>query len=149
MSRLGAAVNIVATNGPAGKAGFTATAVCSVSDDPATLLVCLNRRSQITPVLMRNGIMCVNALGADHVAIADVFAGRTGLFREDRFETGHWTVLQSGSPVLESAIVALDCAIIDVKAIATHNVFFGVVKAIRRRAEAPALIYHDRVYKQV
>ena len=51
MSQLGAAVHVVTTAGPAGPAGFTATAVCSVSDQPATLLVCLNRRSQVTPIL--------------------------------------------------------------------------------------------------
>ncbi|WP_198511682.1 flavin reductase, partial [Bacillus subtilis] len=42
MSRLGAAVNIITTEGPAGRAGFTASAVCSVTDSPPTLLVCLN-----------------------------------------------------------------------------------------------------------
>ena len=49
MSRLGAAVHIVTTSGKAGRAGFTATAVASVSDSPPTVLVCLNRKSQITP----------------------------------------------------------------------------------------------------
>ncbi len=36
MARLAAAVNIVTTDGPAGRAGFTATAVCSVTDEPPT-----------------------------------------------------------------------------------------------------------------
>ena len=49
MSRLGAAVHVVTTAGAGGKSGFTATAVCSVSDTPATLLVCLNRRSNSAP----------------------------------------------------------------------------------------------------
>ena len=45
MARLGAAVNIITTDGAAGRGGITATAVCSVTDDPPTLLVCLNRTS--------------------------------------------------------------------------------------------------------
>ena len=45
MARLGAAVNIVTTDGEGGRAGFTASAVCSVTDDPPTLLVCMNRGS--------------------------------------------------------------------------------------------------------
>ena len=49
---------------PAGKTGFTATAVCSVSDKPAMLLVCLNRRSNSAPLLSQNGVFCVNTLGA-------------------------------------------------------------------------------------
>ena len=64
MSRLGAAVHIVTTAGPAGKTGFTATAVCSVSDQPAMVLVCLNRRSNSAPLLSQNGVFCVNTLAA-------------------------------------------------------------------------------------
>src|SRR6188768_2480722 len=69
MSQLGAAVHVVTTAGLAGTAGFTATAVCSVSDQPATLLVCLNRRSQVTPILDTNRVLCVNTLraGADEL----------------------------------------------------------------------------------
>src|SRR5262245_49222933 len=80
MSRLGAAVHVVTTAGQAGKAGFTATAVCSVSDQPPTLLVCLNRRSQNGPVLQQNRVLCVNTLGANEEDVANVLAGRTGPF---------------------------------------------------------------------
>ena len=64
MSRLGAAVHLVTSAGPAGRTGFTATAVASVSDNPATLLVCLNRRSNSAPFVSQNGVFCVNTLGA-------------------------------------------------------------------------------------
>src|ERR1700761_4204446 len=73
MARLGAAVHIITTAGPGGKAGFTATAVCSVSDQPATLLVCLNRNSASTPVLAENGVLCVNTLAATEEGLADLF----------------------------------------------------------------------------
>ena len=64
MSRLGVAVHVVTSAGPAGKAGFTATAVCPVSDQPAMLLVCLNRRNNSAPLFSQNGVFCVNTLGA-------------------------------------------------------------------------------------
>ena len=63
MCRLGAAVHVVTTAGPGGKTGATATAVCSVSDAPPTVLMCLNRRSQTNPVVVENGVFCVNTLG--------------------------------------------------------------------------------------
>src|SRR3954452_13590030 len=90
MSQLGAAVHVVTTAGPAGTAGFTATAVCSVSDQPATLLVCLNRRSQVTPILESNRVLCVSTLRAGGDAIADVFAGRTRVTMAERFHTAPW-----------------------------------------------------------
>ena len=105
MSRLGAAVHIVTTAGLAGKSGFTATAVCSVSDQPATLLVCLNRSSGSAPLLSQNGVFCVNTLGAGEEKLADLFAGRTGVQRHERFATGEWITLRTGAPVLASAFV--------------------------------------------
>jgi flavin reductase (DIM6/NTAB) family NADH-FMN oxidoreductase RutF len=149
MARLGAAVHVVTTAGPAGRTGFTATAVCSVSDQPATLLVCLNRRSQANAILRENGVFCVNTLRADAAEIADVFAGRTGVHREERFGAGEWIALRTGAPVLRAAVVACDCRIIEVKAVATHNVFFAGVQALHLGAPGPALVYHERSYKQV
>jgi flavin reductase len=149
MSRLGAAVHIVTTAGPGGKTGFTATAVSSVTDAPATLLVCLNRRSNSAPILSQNGVFCVNTLGAAEEQLADIFAGRSGVHLEERFTIGRWLTLKTGSPVLASAVVAFDCRTIEVKAVASHNVFFGAVEAVRLGPAAPALVYHDRLYKRV
>ena len=148
MSRLGAAVHVVTSDGPAGRHGFTATAVVSVSDQPATLLVCLNRRSLSAPALAANGVFCVNTLRADEEAIADLFAGRIGT-RDERFRTGDWMTLTTGAPVLASAFVAFDCRVIEVKAVASHNVIFGAVEDVRLGAPGPVLVYHERAYKRV
>ena len=149
MSRLGAAVYVIATAGPGGKTGATATAVCSVSDSPPTLLMCLNRRSQTNPVVVENGVFCVNTLGDGDAEIADIFAGRTGIAGTDRFATGEWMVLSTGSPVLASAVIAFDCRIIEVRSVGTHNVFFGAVETVRLGAGGRALVYHERAYKRV
>ncbi len=149
MSRLGAAVHVITTDGPAGKTGFTATAVCSVSDAPPTLLVCLNRGATSMPILRDNRVFCVNTLRAGDQVIADTFAGRTKIAREARFDAGDWKALSTGSPALMSAVVALDCRVIEVKAVASHDIYFGVVEAIHSGPAGPALVYHDRAYKQV
>ncbi len=149
MSRLGAAVHVVTTAGPGGKTGFTATAVCSVSDAPPTLLVCLNRRNHSGPILRENKVFCVNTLGAECETIADVFAGRTGTMLEKRFGTGDWTTLKTGAPMLASGVVAFDCRVVEIKAVASHNVIFGAVVDIRLGPAGPALVYHDRAYKLV
>src|SRR5438552_18176247 len=109
MSRIGAAVHVITTAGPGGKAGATATAVCSGSDVPPTLLRCLNRRSQTNPAVVENGVFCVNTLGDGGAEIADIFAGRTGITGSDRFASGDWTALSTGSPVLVSAVIVFDC----------------------------------------
>ena len=150
MSRLGAAVHVITTSGHAGKTGFTATAVCSVSDAPPTLLICLNRAATSMPILRGNGVFCVNTLRAGDEIVADTFAGRTKVAREARFDTGHgWSTLATGSPVLMSAVIACDCRVIEVKAVASHDIYFGIVEAIHQGEPGPVLVYHDRLYKQV
>jgi len=149
MSRIGAAVHVVTTAGVAGKTGFTATAVCSVSDMPPMVLVCLNRRSNSAPLLAQNGVFCINTLGAAEEKLADQFAGRSGMKLHDRFSMGEWMTLQTGAPVLASAVVAFDCRTVEIKAVASHNVIFGAVEAVRLGPSGPALVYHDRLYKPV
>ena len=149
MSRLGAAVHIVTTAGKAGKGGFTATAVVSVSDSPPTVLVCLNRKSKISPVMRENGVFCVNTLASSEEELANVFAGRAGLQMAERFTVGEWTVLETGAPALCSAIAALDCRVLEMKSVATHDIYFGEVAAIRLANAEKALVYHDRAYKHV
>ena len=69
MARLGAAVNVITTDGPGGRAGFTASAVCSVTDSPPTLLVCANRTNDSYPALRRLDACCSNRLRAERFGV--------------------------------------------------------------------------------
>ncbi|MBU8541118.1 flavin reductase [Falsiroseomonas tokyonensis] len=149
MARLGAAVNVVTSAGVAGRGGFTASAVCSVTDDPPTLLVCLNRTSSGNALLKANGVLCVNTLAAGQRPISDAFAGIGGLKGESRFVHGDWSRLVTGAPVLEAAAVSFDCEIADVVEKGTHSVFFAEVRAIRQGAPGRALIWYGRGYHPV
>ena len=149
MSRLGAAVHVVTTAGPGGRAGITATAVCSVSDNPPTLLLCLNRSNRSTPVFDENGVFCINTLGAEEENVADEFAGRTRCSMDDRFHSGEWITLSTGSPILRSAVMAFDCRAVEIKEVATHNILFGAVEGVHMGEPGPALVYHERIYKRV
>src|SRR5215216_6054448 len=100
MSRVAASVHVVTTDGPAGRAGFTATAMTPVTDSPASLLVCANAAGQSATFLEANGVFCVNTLADEDVAIADAFAGRAELHGRDRFTVGRWDTLATGSPLL-------------------------------------------------
>lgn len=150
MARLGAAVNVVTTDGVAGRAGFTASAVCSVTDDPPTLLVCLNRSARGSAAIRMNAVMCVNTLAAGQDALSDAFAGKGGLDTDGRFALARWSSLATGAPVLEdAAIVAFDCRITEVVEKGTHSVLFGEIQAIRQGRQDGALIWYGRGYHPV
>src|SRR5579872_2549998 len=88
MARLGAAVNVITTDGPGGRAGFTASAVCSVTDTPPILLVCANRANASYPAFKANGVLCVNTLTPAQEGLSLIFAGMTQHTEAERF-TGH------------------------------------------------------------
>ncbi len=146
MSEIASPVHLIATDGVAGLAGMTVTALASVSDHPATLLVCVNIHSPSTPRFIENGVFSVNSLGCEDQALADIFAGRTDEHFEHKFEHGVWRKGKTGAPLLESALANFDCRLIEVKDVSTHHVLFGAVEAVSRRDEGASLLYHRRAY---
>lgn len=109
MACVGAAVNIITTDGPAGMAGFTASAVCSVTDSPPTLLVCLNRGASVWPIFSENRTLCVNTLSAGQEPLSNLFGGKTPM--ADRFAAARWQTGDTGCPRLENALASFDCRI--------------------------------------
>ncbi|HEY0290348.1 MAG TPA: pyrimidine utilization flavin reductase protein F [Pseudomonas sp.] len=147
MSRLGTAVNIITTNGPAGRAGFTASAVCSVTDEPPSLLVCLNRSASVYEAFKGNAVLCVNVLGAGHQDISNLFGGKTSM--DDRFAVGNWSQGQAGSPVLDDAIVSFDCRLSQITEVGTHDILICKVVSVSTRLEGQSLIYFNRQYHEL
>ena len=147
MSRFAGAVHVVTTDGPAGKRGTTVIAACSVSDNPPTILVCLNRENLSNDIFADNGCFALNTLPAEFEPVAAAFSGFTGLTQPERFATARWDTLTTGAPVLEGALAVLDCELVDAKDLATHRVLFGKVTGLRVGDRLRPLIYFDRAYR--
>lgn len=149
MARLGAAVNVITTDGPAGQAGFTASAVCSVTDTPPTLLVCANRANDSYPAMKANGVLCVNTLAGAHEPLSPLFAGLTDHTMAARFEGATWHRLATGAPALDGALAAFDCRIVQIIEVGTHDVFICEADAVEVGTMNEGLIYYARGYHRV
>lgn len=148
MARVCAPVNVITTNGPAGRGGFTATAMCSVTDEPPTLLVCMNGKSTQCGLFLENRRFCVNVLADDHQELAGYFAGRHADMAA-RYAAADWVDMPSGSQALAGAMVSFDCRLVEARLVGTHHIFIGQVIGIRSRADGNALLYFDRGYVHV
>lgn len=144
MSRLGSAVSVITTLSGGKRYGFTASAVCSVSDTPATLLVCINRASSSFPAFANTPHFCVNTLMPGQEDISDAFGGKVPV--ADRFALGEWAEGGMGVPVLTNASVSFECTLTNAVDEATHRVLFGRVINIRENEEKAALLYCMRRY---
>ena len=146
MSRVASSVSIVCTDGPHGIAGFTCSAVCSVTDEPPTIMVCVNRKSAANAIIKANGVLCVSSLGADQVELSQMFAGIGRVPMAERFAGPHWGVLATGSPCCRTSRVVLDCRVADIREVGTHSVIFAEVLSTAHAGGDEPLIYHSRNY---
>lgn len=149
MACLPAAVNIITTDGPQGRCGITASAVCSVTDSPPTMLVCINQTSYVHDVLRQNRNVCINVLAAECQDLARTFAGMTGCSMDERFDHCAWESGCSAVPVLSEAIASLEGAIVDIKTVGSHSVMFVRVDHISTRADGDGLIYFGRQFHRL
>ncbi|CAN7450715.1 flavin reductase [Aquipseudomonas alcaligenes] len=148
MALLGGAVSVITTNGNAGRFGFTASAVCSVTDQPPTLLVCMNRSSFSNVHFKSNGVLGVNVLTAELKDISAVFANRE-LDSDQRFAAASWHTLESGAPLLDEALVSFDCRIAQAHEVGSHTIFYCEVLGIRHGENQEGLVYFNRAYHRL
>lgn len=147
MANFAGAVHVATTDGPAGRRGVTVIATCSVSDNPPTILVCLNRENPNNDCFADNGVFALNTLAAGQEELSNAFSGLTGLSQDERFALASWETIATGVPTLADAVAVFDCQVVDTKDLATHRVYFGKVAGLRVGAALRPLIYHNRGYR--
>ena len=146
LSKLTTAVSVIATDGDAGRAGLTCSAVCAVSDDPAMVLVCVHGKSAANAIMKANGVLSVNCLHVNQRSLAQAFAGAGGLPILERFALAKWGVLATGAPYCKDALLTLDCEVVDIRDIGTHTIFIAKVVATTEPSDGKPLVYQRRAY---
>ena len=147
MSCVASAVSVVTTDGASGCAGMTVSSMCSVSDDPPSVLVCLNKTSPVSEVVRTNGTMCVNVLRDDQDYVSTAFAGDYLDANVDLFVSGNWDRMATGAPAFAEALVNLDCLIAGEMLYGTHYVLIGRIQNVRVNEQGDPLIYATRRYR--
>ena len=148
MSHAACTVNVVTTDGAAGRHGVTVSAMVSVSADTPqpTLLVCIHHLSPAAAAILDNGVFCVSVLRDDQAHISDHFAGRSGARGAAKFECAHWATQVTGAPRVADALVSFDCRVTASDRVGSHLVVFGSVQDILVAGSGAPLIYANRAY---
>ncbi|MBR0873304.1 flavin reductase family protein [Bradyrhizobium tropiciagri] len=136
----GAVALVTVGTQPGRRTGLTVTSACSLSDDPPSLLVCVNRNASAHAPIRDERRFAINFLGESHTLLALAFSGQKGVNGDDRFAFARWTVGVTGTPLLEDALAVFDCTLAQEFETRTHSVFVGEVREVRFCAADP-LIY--------
>jgi 3-hydroxy-9,10-secoandrosta-1,3,5(10)-triene-9,17-dione monooxygenase reductase component len=148
MRRLIGGVSVITAGTGEARTGLTVTSAHSLSVDPPTMLVCVNRNASTWPVIRRERCFCVNILDARHQHVADRFTGRAGVKGADRYEGARWRQFSTGALGLEDALAVIDCAVEEIIERHSHGIVIGAVRAIHMGAVGgQALVYGHGRYR--
>jgi flavin reductase len=143
MRNVPGAVSIVTTGRMPHRHGLTLTAGCSLSTEPPSVLVCVNRSAGAHDTIESNGSFCWNILGIEHLGLALTFSGQDGSKGDIRFADGLWCDLKTGAPSLIDALCSFDCRVVNAHSSGSHTIFTGEVVAQTTRKGGEPLVYVD------
>jgi flavin reductase (DIM6/NTAB) family NADH-FMN oxidoreductase RutF len=144
MRRLSSGVAVVCCADARGPVGLTATSVTSLSMDPPSLLVCINRTASLRTSLAINKPFSINLLGRQHAQISNAFGGAAQ--GEEKFRFGDWEIGMSGVPILRDAIARIE-SVVDLEIeYGSHTIFVGRVTQCISATSGDPLIYTDGRY---
>jgi flavin reductase (DIM6/NTAB) family NADH-FMN oxidoreductase RutF len=146
MRHLAGGVSVITVGRGKDITGMTVTSVSSLSVDPPTLIVSINRDSSSWPLLRRHGFFGVSILTADQIDVADRFTGKGGLKGAARFAGAQWFTRASGVPLLVGALAAIDCEVEDIVERHSHAIVIGRVLDIQASTRTAALAYWQGQY---
>ncbi len=146
MRRVAATVNVVSICVDGRPMGITATAVSSISMDPPSLLVCINRAASLHASMGDMTHFCINVLHRDQEEVARIFSDSAQ--HALRFVNG-WEIDCAPAPRLIDAQASILCRRSDSHSFGTHSIFIGVVEAAWTRDDVDPLIYLNGRYASV
>ena len=145
MRLLPASVCLITASQDPEPGGMIATAVTSVSAEPPTLLVCVNRNASLFGMIQQTGRFCVNVLTTDALPLVEIFSRSDR--RAERFQNGEWSTSPQGVPVCAEASVTFECRLAKIVDWHSHGIFLGeVTSVLHPSAGAAPLLYMDRQF---
>jgi flavin reductase (DIM6/NTAB) family NADH-FMN oxidoreductase RutF len=144
MGHFAAGVTVVTSKFEGVNAGITVTAFTSLSLDPPLVIVCIDKRARMHPRLPVGGNMAVNMLTQDQELASRAFASS----KSDPFQQfGHHDG-STGAPILQDAMCAVECKIVQHLDGGDHTIVVGEVEATHVREGKP-LLYFRGGYAQL
>ncbi len=128
--------------------GMTANSFTSVSLDPFLILVCVDQRSHLLPLLKQDRFFGVNVLKENQQPVSVYFA-QSEQTPEAEAKLGiryRWT--QQGIPLLEDTLAQIVCRVVASYIAGDHTIFLGEVQSAELFPGEPLLFFRSQ-YRQV
>lgn len=145
MSAFPSGVTIMTTvNSDGEPRGFAASSFCSVSVDPALVLVCIAKTAHCHDAFMENDQWSIQIAGSHHVDLVGRFATKGA----DKFGGGEFLPDHRGVPVLLDAAVLIECEAHERYDGGDHTILIGRVIEVDVD-DRPALLYFQSGFRHL
>jgi flavin reductase (DIM6/NTAB) family NADH-FMN oxidoreductase RutF len=131
MRHMAGGVSVITAGTGVERTGLTVTTATSLSMEPPTMLICVNRTASAWPVIRNHAHFAVNILSAHQEEVAARFAGRDGIKGAARYDGADWDRLGTGASGLRGALAVIDCAVEEIIERHSHGIIIGAVKSVK------------------
>lgn len=139
LGRFASGVTVITTRDASGhKYGITVSAFCSVSLTPPLVLICIDKHTGSHHAFEENEFFAVNILRDSQQHLSDRFASHL----PDKFDGIEFTENANGIPVLDNALVNLECRRVNAHHSGDHTIFIGEIERSTVTDGNPLIYFH-------
>ena len=122
---------------------ITVSSVTSISMDPPSLLICINKSSRIHDSIELGSKFCINLLNNDQEDLSNICSDED--MYDQRFKDKNWNL--DNIPFLNNAQANIFCKVDKLTSYHTHTIVIGLVEDANYADEISTLTYVDGEYK--
>ena len=122
---------------------ITVSSVTSISMNPPSLLICINKSSRIHNSIELGSKFCINLLNNEQEDISNICSDED--MYDQRFKDKNWNL--QNIPFLVNAQANIFCKVDKLTSYHTHTIVIGLVEDAKYADEISTLTYVDGLYK--
>ena len=126
------------------KNAITVSSVTSISINPPSIIVCINKKSSIHEGLVLNSKFCINLVNEEQQDIAEICSDPNRI--NERFKNIEW--IGKKPPIMKNALVNIICKVDKIVEYKTHSIVIGLVQKIKNSEHKNPLMYQEGMYKK-
>ena len=126
------------------KNAITVSSVTSISINPPSIIVCINKKSSIHESLILDSKFCINLVNEEQRDIAEICSDPNRI--NERFKNIEW--IGDKPPIMMNALVNIICKVDKIVEYKTHSIVIGLVQKIKNSEHKNPLMYQEGMYKK-
>ena len=143
MRKTTSTVTVIASREGDTQYAMTATSVVSLTLEPPSMLICINKNASIHSILSEKAKLSINILSTDQKEFSELCSNKSR--ENDRFKGDDWSY-QDDIPYATNSVSSLFCECKQVIDYETHSIVMCKIISLINNDSRDCLLYHNASY---